>query len=31
MTTTTIIIIWLAAFTLGMPTLEIIFKIFRIL
>ena len=31
MNTTIIIILWAAAFTLGMPALDLIFKIFKIL
>lgn len=31
MNTTTIIIMWLTAFTLGMPVLDLIFRIFKIL
>ena len=31
MTTTTIIVMWAAVFILGMPLMELIFKIFRIL
>ena len=31
MTTTIIIVLWAAAFILGMPALDIIFKIFKIL
>ena len=31
MTTTTIIVLWAAVFTLGMPALDLIFRIFKIL